>query len=101
MIVGIEVGLRFEPPAPFTDEWIDALYSSLEANMAIKSIDMFSAEDEGRLRFILGIEGFDHCDEDFFKDVAREALEKALDEAAGPNRRVDDVATTGEIQVFA
>ncbi len=89
MINGIEVVLRFTPPAPFTEEWIDSLYSSLEQNMAIKSIDMFVKEETGELRFLLGIEGFDHCDDDFFTGVASEAVEHALEEAAGPNARGD------------
>lgn len=87
MIIGIEMRVKFEPPAPFTTEWIDAIYSSLERNMAIKSIDLFSSEDAGEIKFVLGIDGFNHCEDDFFEGVAREAIERALEDAAGPNRR--------------
>jgi len=87
-IMGVESVSTFTPPAPFTDEWIDAIYASLEKNMAIVSADLMIDENVGQITFLLGIQGFVTSDEQFFTDVAQEAIQKAFVDAAGPNTRV-------------
>lgn len=83
-VQGIEIEVGFEPPVPFTDEWLDAVYTSLEKNMAIVSIDMFVEEDDGKIRFLLGVENPFGTD-GFTEDVGRDAIHKAFTDAAGPN----------------
>ncbi|MEO2134109.1 hypothetical protein [Microbacterium sp.] len=100
-IQGIGIDVTFVPPVPFTDEWLDAVYTSLEKNMAIVSIDMFVTEDEGRISFTLGIDNPFGSD-DFTENVAREAIDKAFADAAGPNtQNIDNEVHAGKVEVFA
>lgn len=100
-IQGIDIEVKFEPPVPFTDEWLDAVYASLEKNMAIVSIDMFVAEDQGEIRFTLGIENAFDSDE-FTPAVAQDAIHKAFADAAGPNTiNKRSEFTAGAVEVFA
>lgn len=100
-IQGICIDVKFEPPVPFTDEWIDAVYASLEKNMAIVSIDMFVTEDNGAIRFTLGINNL-FGSEDFTEGVAREAIDKAFVDAAGPNKQnVQNHLHASKVEVFA
>lgn len=98
-IQGIQVGVVFEPPAPFTDEWLDAVYSSLEKNMAIVSLDMQVREDEGKVLFLFGVDS-SLGDEDFVENVTREAIEKALSDAAGPNHTPEKKMKAGQVEAF-
>ena len=101
MIQGIGVEVTFEPPVPFTDEWLDAVYISLEKNMAIVSIDMFVDEAIGKIRLTLWIDNAFES-EDFCEEVAKEAIEKAFADAAGPNViNEKNELTASKVAVFA
>jgi len=83
-IQGIEIKVTFTPPVPFTDEWIDAIYASLEKNMAVVSVDVFVDEPNATLKFLFGIDNFLDS-EGFTEEIASEAIDLALEHAAGPN----------------
>jgi hypothetical protein len=83
MIQGIHIRATFEEPFPFTDEWLEAVYSSVQRNMAVVSADMFVDEDGGVVAFHFGIDSTLGTSEEFVEDVAREALEKAFEDASG------------------
>lgn len=99
-IEGISFDVKFVPPVPFTDEWLEAVYISLEKNMAIVSVDMFVNEDEGKISFTIGVENaFDS--EDFTENVAREAVDKAFADAAGPNQQTrESEFRAGKVEAF-
>lgn len=100
-IEGIGVAVKFVPPVPFTDEWLDAVYSSIEKNMAILSVDMFVEEELGEIRFHLGVEN-PFGSEDFTLGVARDAIDKAFQDAAGPNVLTKESEfVPGSVEVFA
>ncbi len=100
-IRGIKISATFEPPMPFTDEWLEAVYTSIENNMAIVSIDMFADEEKSTIRFHFGIDSFLDS-ESFVEDVAREALDKAFADANGEGPTSESpVVVSGAIEQFA
>ena len=69
--------------------------------MAIVSIDMFVDEATGKIRFTLGIDNAFESEE-FSEDVARDAMEKAFADAAGPNVvNEKNELTASKVAVFA
>lgn len=98
-IQGIRIGVKFQPPVLFTDEWIDAIYTSLEKNMALVSVDLFMDEDNGGIDFLLGVDNFLDGD-DFCEGVARDAIEKAFEDAAGPNNAPDSAVSAERVGEF-
>jgi hypothetical protein len=89
-ICGVEFKATFDLPATFTDEWLDAVYTSLEKNMAIESIDMVVNEEAGEIAFVFGIDDFLESGAEFIMDVGRTALDRAFEDAAGPNTRAEE-----------
>lgn len=77
---GIEIVARMVPPARVTEEKAERIYSCLQENFAIKSVDMFLDEDDNSIRFLFGIEVTSVVsDEDaFVEEVAEEALNRAF-----------------------
>ena len=101
MIKGIHIKATFDEPVQFTDEWLEAVYTSIHGNMAIMSADMFSDEDAGTVAFHLGIDATLGTSEDFIVDVARDALTKAFDDAAGGVQEEPPLMISGAVAAFA
>lgn len=101
MIKGIQITATFVPPVPFTDEWLEAVYTSVQGNMAIISADMFIDEEASAVTFHLGVDASLCVDPDeFVAEVAREALTTAFDNASGADSE-EPTVTASEILVFA
>ncbi len=83
MIHGIHIKAVFEAGVSFDDEWLETVYRSVQANMAIVSADMFVDEDASSIAFHLGIDGRLGTSEECVDDVAHDALDKAFDDANG------------------
>lgn len=97
---GIEVEVTFRQPAPFTDEWLEAIYTSLEKNFALVSVDMCVNEDESKIGFLFGVNNALDT-EDFTENVARDAIEKAMRDAAGPNKAPQSAVSSSKVLAFA
>lgn len=103
MIKGIHITATFEEPEDlFTDEWLEAVYTSVSRNMAILSSDMFVDAEAGTVSFHFGIDADLATSEDFIEDVARDALNKAFDDASG-GQSIDEhpFINSGAVAVFA
>lgn len=99
MINGIHITATFNEPKPFTDEWLEAVYTSVQNNMAVVSADMLVNEDESSVAFHLGIDCTLASSDTFVEDVAEDALKKAFDDA--DNGRVPLTVVSGPVEVFA
>lgn len=80
IIQGIEVTAELSS-GPITEEEAERIYVSLEANFAIKSIDMAIDFEANTLGFLFGVEnpGLTGNDE-FVKEIVNDALMKAFGE---------------------
>lgn len=101
MIKGIHITATFDEPFPFTDEWLEAVYASVQGNMAIVSADMFTDEDAGTVAFHFGIDATLGTSEDFVVDVARDAMEKAFEAAGGEHVSESPQMISGAVLAFA
>ena len=101
-ISGIQITATFEPLVPFPDEWLEAVYSSIQGNMVIVSADMFVDEDESSISLHLAIDTSLASSDTFVQDVARDALEKAFNDAStGGAQDTTPVVVSGEVEAFA
>lgn len=101
MIKGIHIKATFEELFPFTDEWLETVYTSIQGNMAIVSADMFTDEGAGTIAFHLGVDDRLGTSEDFVVDVAREAMEKAFETAGGEQLNELPHMISGAVLAFA
>jgi hypothetical protein len=92
-LFGVGVEATFDEPFSFTDEWVNAIYCSLEKNMVVRSVDMFLDEDEAKVTFLLGIETFLDDSPESAGDLARKALDRAF-EATGDEGHANDMTVT-------
>jgi hypothetical protein len=102
MINGIHITATFKQPKPFTDEWLEAVYTSIQRNMAIVSADMFVDEPANSISFHLGIDCTLSSSDSFVEDVADDALDKAFADAdSGMAPQAPPTVVAGPVEVFA
>ncbi|EYT61620.1 hypothetical protein [Microbacterium sp. UCD-TDU] len=102
MINGIHITAQFQAPKPFTDEWLEAVYTSVQRNMAVVSADMFVNEDELTISFHLGIDCRLASSDNFVEDVAEEALQKAFGDAdSGVSPTAPPTMVKSQVEAFA
>lgn len=100
-VFGIAVDVKFDEQFTFTDEWVDAIYSSLERNMAMLSVDVFAKEEDATLTFLVGVRTFLDETPDGAAEILNEAIDKALNDAVGGSPSEERVITKNEVLQFA
>lgn len=102
MINGIFVTATFEERFAFEDGWLEKIYTSVQRNMAVVSVDMFTDEDALSISFHLGIDATLGTSEEFVEDVARDALDKAFRDAADGEQEAEEhpVLRSGAVAAF-
>lgn len=100
-LFGVGVETTFDERFAFTDEWVDAIYCSLEKNMVVRSVDMFLSEDEAKVTFLLGIKTFIDDSPESASDLARQALDRAFTSTGDKSHANDMTVTQSEVLQFA
>lgn len=100
IIQGIEVTAKLSS-RPITEEEAERVYRSLEANFAIKSIDMSIDFDSNTIDFLFGVEnpGLTGGDE-VVQEIVNDALFKAFGEQAEGDVPLSPTFSEGLVGAF-
>jgi len=92
---GVEFTAQKVGNAPITDDELDQIFSSLESNMAIRSVNIATDVDAGKLSFLFAVDcptGLDA--ESLVPGIVEDALESALGGTVGSSFKHEGLTRT-------